>query len=151
MVKIVAHPGSRGESPFYRLARRAQRSSEDRGEHVMIQGLRVEDETASELLGGLLDGPGGLARLGGIDAGDPLSQLLASVQSRRERREAHEHGQSLTGDTGISGNKKSSHATKTKVAVEECDRLFDLMREAEREAYMLECRCMAWRRLNSEG
>ena len=33
--------------------------------------------------------------------------------------------------------------------VDECDRLFELMREAEREAYMLEIRCAAWQRLNT--
>jgi len=116
----------------------------------MIQGLRLdEDEAASELLGGLLDGSGGLSRFAGLDAGDPLSQLLASVQSRRQQREAEDldHGRGAE-PTATGGNKKSAQ-NNSKETVDECDRLFELMREAEREMHALERRCIAWRRLNT--
>lgn len=146
IVKLVARPDACGGSSLYRLARRSEQSIGRHSDNMMIRGFRVEDETASELLGGLLDGSGGFSRLAGLDAGDPLSQLLASVQSRRERREADEREHA--GGNESCGNKKSMQSN-AKEAMEVTDRLFNLMREAEREAYRLESRCIAWRRLNS--
>jgi len=149
IVKIVARPDARGESSLYRLARRSDRSASGRSENVTIQGLRMEDEAASELLGGLLDSSAGLSRFAGLDAGDPLSQLLASVQSRRERREVEEREQQQAAAGGGDGGNKKPAQLNVKDTLELCDRMFELMREAEREAYKLQRRCIAWRRLNT--
>jgi len=155
VVKMMARPNALGESSMFRLARRAERSTGGgRSESLMIQGLRVDevDETASELLGGLLESSGSLSRFAGLDPGDPLSQLLASVQSRRERQNTEDRDQGALGGGGAepaaAGTKKAAQ-NNAKETVDECDRLFELMREAEREAYELERRCVAWRRLNT--
>jgi len=72
---------------------------------------------------------------------DPLSRVVANMQSRSARASS-----SRTGDGG--GGKKDD---KTKLSsIEERSRLQTQMREAERECYELNRRIDAWNRLNKD-
>lgn len=169
VVKAVARPdsrvfsGSRAQS-LLRLTREwreSANSSEARRSgdviiHHLGRDMQVEDED-SELFG-LLEGS--VLRSGD----DSLSRLIASVQSRRERRAAvaaASAGGSGSQDRGEGGRntqnaRSSSKSGKskpqlTKESLDICDRLYVLMREAERESYLLEQRIAAWRRLETDS
>jgi len=81
---------------------------------------------------------------------DPLSRLVASIQGRRENMEvvadlnirpsnANRANRPLAPDAGSFSNTKS--------LMEECEKLYHLMREAEREGVELARRINAWQRL----
>ena len=130
VVKLIArHEGNRS----LHLSRATNRSIDS----ILIHTGNADEESASGLLGGLLESSG--RRLAGLDPADPLSRLLVSVQSRRERQNTEE------GASGVQHAKMSQNNAKE--ILQESDRLYQLMREAEREAYELERRCIAWRRL----
>jgi hypothetical protein len=119
-VKLIAHPeGDRSTRSVFRTGRHAC-------DTVLVSGN--DGESASEILGGLLE-------RGTRNVSDPLSRLLASVQ--------RDH---LPNDESVPF---SSKLNSTKEILDECDRLYILMREAEHEAYELQQRCAAWRRLES--
>lgn len=149
IVKTIAHLNRKNADrplSFYRSSRRTESLRSSRTEGLLMRGFggdrdMDEDETASELLGGLLESTNGLARYAGLDPNDPLSRLLASVQSRRVRREADQREQ--VGATAA----PAPSGTSAKETLDVCDRLYVLMREAEREAHELERRCAAWSRL----
>jgi hypothetical protein len=160
IIKIIARPDSysgddRSQSLLQILRRSQSGGSASRGSSsgLMIRHLGRDyegDDPASELLGGLLEGSG-LSRLA-LDPTDPLSRLLASVQSRRERREAEDdRDEAQDGQAASSQPVDSSKKSKTsaKEILDECERIYALMHEAERECYELEKRCAAWRRLES--
>jgi hypothetical protein len=158
IVKTVAQtdakPKDRQQSLF-RTGLGDSLSHRSRTESLLMQGhLSSRSETASELLGGLLDGTSSLSRFASLDPEDPLSRLLASVQSRRERRETD--GEQAAGTVAASGAPATGRSSSSggggggstsKETLDVCDRLYQLMREAEREAHELEVRCAAWRRL----
>jgi hypothetical protein len=155
IVKTVAQtdaePKDRPQSLF-RTGLGDSFSHRGRTESLLMQGhLSSRTETASELLGGLLDGTSSLSRFASLDPEDPLSRLLASVQSRRERRETDEQAAGTAAASGAPATGRSSSngggGSNSKETLDVCDRLYQLMREAEREAHELEVRCAAWRRL----
>lgn len=157
IVKMVARADTEAADrplSLFRTFGRPEASNSSRTDGLMIRGLGGrgidEDETASELLGGLLESSSSLSRYARLDPGDPLSRLLASVQSRRDRREADERAQAGAASGGAQQSKPShgsSNNNNAKETLEVCDRLYQLMREAEREAYELDRRCTAWNRL----
>lgn len=138
------------------------------GDFILHHLSRDMDEEESNEVFGLLEGR---------SSDDPLSRLLASMQSRRERRTAAAAASSSSSGPGSSPAPGSGGATGSAVAAttnqpkdsgagsgsgstsaaptltkevqELCDRLYLLMREAEREAYHLQLRVDAWRRLES--
>lgn len=153
-VKLIAQPkndsGDRNQSLF-RIARqiRSDNASSRRStDSLMIRHLGRtlhDDESASEFLGGLLEGSGTLSRIAVLDPSDPLSRLLASVQrDRRERREAEDRDESRLESTESGSRKPVQNA---KEALEECERLHLLLREVEREFSELNKKCKAWQRL----
>jgi hypothetical protein len=119
--------------------------------------LQLDDDD-SELLG-FLEGSGGLARAAGLDPSDPLSQLLARVQSRREQRQptSGREGSSArasttaTRDAGTTTQTASTKQLTSKEHLEICERLHVLLREAERESFRLNARISAWRRLENDS
>jgi E3 ubiquitin-protein ligase UBR4 len=120
VVKLIAHPeGDRSTRSYFRTARQSC-------DTILVSG--TDGESASEILGGLLE-------RGARNVSDPLSRLLASVQRDRFPK-----------DENVPAAFKLN---STKEILEECDRLYSLMREAEREVYELQQRCAAWRRLES--
>jgi hypothetical protein len=141
--------------------------------------IMMDEDESSELFG-LLEGAAAAAaavsagRAGGSSSGDdPLSRLLATMQSRRERRAAAATSTSndvsasaaaisgtgaASGSSAIatgSGETRQTDSqlppTASKEAMDLCDRLYALMREAERESYLLRLRVSAWRRLGQDA
>ena len=109
-----------------------------------------DEELASDLLGGLLENAG-LSR-SGLDPSDPVSRFLASVQSRsRERRSGNRDSsqQSSSSDKQKQDPQTTNSAGSKDKTLEECERLYRLMHEAQRECFALERRIDAWRRLES--
>lgn len=144
---VLIHHLGRGESMNF-----------DRSHPVMM------DVGESNELFGLLEGAAAAAAAAGSgreSGSDPLSRLLATMQNRRERRIAAGVGggnaaEPSTRDVNASPNVSAtgapgsgSRSTGTKESVDYCDRLYALMREAEREAYFLRQRVSAWRALES--
>lgn len=129
------------EATSSRLTRRS-------GSDIIIHQLAEEDDDSAELFG-LLEGT---ATSRGPD--DPLARLLTSVQNRNRERRAANGGTAIsdrpTGGDGLGGNEcAKSRPQISKESLDVCDRLYSLMREAEREAFCLEARIDAWKRLES--
>lgn len=76
---------------------------------------------------------------GSGSSGDPLSRLVANIQSRSN------DGRSGEGDSAEKADKKAKLSPS-----EECRRLFMQKREAEREIWELNRRIDSWYRLNSD-
>jgi hypothetical protein len=170
VVKTVARPSgasssSSRASPRNRAASLLRLSSSSApsaprrrsGDMVIRQigrDLQLDDDD-SELLG-FLEGSGGLARAVGLDPSDPLSRLLASVQSRREQRQATSGREgastaTTTRDAGATTLNASAKQLSSKEQLEICERLYVLLREAERESFRLNARISAWRRLENDS
>ena len=152
IVKLIARPQSGSQSWFRSTRRQRTNDSSSRTDRIVIRSAAdgCEDD-AADIFSSLLEGSNGLSRYAAsLDASvDPLSQLLTNVKRRRERREASEKGDGGDGSapepnppagTANSGNAKD--------AIEVCDRLYQLMREAEREKAALAARIDAWKRLD---
>jgi hypothetical protein len=162
VVKFVARPESSSainrsavavdrSRSLLRLARQIRSesgSSSDRrrSSDVIIRHLgrglaidHLDDET--DLIG-LLEG-GSM-----LDSSDSLSRVMASVQSRRRGESGRTGG---VGDRAPDGTSASSRKVETpREVLADCERLYLLLREAEREAYELNRRVAAWRRLESD-
>lgn len=119
---------------------------------------------------GTIANPNGLV----VDPTDPLSRLLSSFQT--SRTEALRVGTRVTGTATTSGRARRSGvqgatspsgrpgttvtastnggkkqcSSATKEALEECEKLYSLMRECEREAFELDLRLDAWQRLERD-
>lgn len=130
----------------YRTDRRRNLSGSSRTDGFLGQfGIRdPEGDDTVSVIGGLLDGSSALSRFANLDPGDPLSRLLASVQSRRDRRNTGAAEATAT----LSALGTSQNRCSQKDTLEVCDRLYGMMREAEREMYELHRRCAAWRQLD---
>ncbi|KAL7580234.1 hypothetical protein ACA910_012974 [Epithemia clementina (nom. ined.)] len=152
VVKAVARPSISSEPvDHYRsvllLARSSPSiagSSRRRSRDIIIRhvgrDLQVDDEE-SDLIG-LLESTDSFGRVSGLDPTDPLSRLLASVQSRREQNlESRSRKEKSSEPPGSSGK-------SAKVILEVCDKLHVLLREAERETYQLKRRIGAWQCLH---
>ena len=162
VVKFVARPESSHSSSrssvaavdrtrsLLRLARQVRSetgSSSDRrrSSDVIIRqlgrGLAIDHLDDENGLFGLLEGNDVL------DSSEPLSRVIASVQSRRRddavRSSARENG----GDGGSGPSPKKTESGKE--VIEDCQKLHMLMREAERERYELNRRIEAWKRLDN--
>jgi hypothetical protein len=159
VVKFVARPDSTQSSSrsstaadrtrsLLRLARQIRSESNSasdrrRGPSDVIirhlgRGLAIDNlEDENDLLG-LLEGGSVL------DSSEPLSRVIASVQSRRRAESGRSSGQGRRG-TETSPRKNESG----KEFFEECQRLHMLMREAERECSELGRRIEVWNRLDS--
>jgi hypothetical protein len=150
--------GSDGTVLIHHLGR-SESINFDRSHPMMM------DEGESNELFGLLEGAAAAAAAASSGRGsgnDPLSRLLATMQNRRERRAAADIGGNAavpsTRDANASPNVSAagappgggSRSTGTKDSSDICDRLYALMREAEREAYFLRQRVSAWRNLESD-
>lgn len=150
------------------LLRLIRPSSSDRrrsSDNMIIRDVgrdfHVDDEDETDLVG-LLEGTGALARAAGLDASESLNRLLASVQSQRE------HSSAATGtneeldsarkwggggdDDNSTRNRGTTNVSKmktqsTKENMNVCDKLYILMREAERESYEIQRKILAWHRL----
>lgn len=173
VVKAVARPSGRvlSNSRAHSLARltrewressalEARRTGRDVIIHHLGREFDMDDEESVEILG-LLEGAAS-----GRGSEDPLSRLLASVQNRRERRSGASalssrresrasEGSRRDSDGNTSPARRSTNAKSnsqvTKESLDICDRLYALMREAEREAHLLEYRIDAWRRLETDS
>jgi hypothetical protein len=132
------------------------------------------DEDESNELFGLLEGAAAAAAAvsagrGGRSGDDPLSRLLATMQSRRERRAAAALGTTTASSSVNDANAAAAQPVSasdsavatipmgsqslvvSKESMDLCDRLYALMREAEREEYFLRLRVSAWRRLECDA
>jgi hypothetical protein len=100
------------------------------------------------------DGADIVGLFGSSDRGDTLTRLVASITGRRAAAERNSETvtnettatTTTTGTTASSTNKKESG----KSSVQECEKLHQLMREAERECYELQRRLNAWNRLERD-
>lgn len=107
---------------------------------------------------GIINGSRGSSLLQG-DMPDPLSRLVANIQARVRSSAMTSIGGGIDeptmesktsgsggsgGDGGSGGGQKSSHTQ-----MEDCSRLHQNMRDAERECYELQRNIGAWKRLNS--
>jgi hypothetical protein len=89
----------------------------------------------------------------GSDA-DPLSRLVASIQGRRESTEAPLDSNGRTNNLNQSnqpGILNTGAASSPKTLVEECEKLYNLMRESERECFEVSRRINAWQRLEHDA
>jgi hypothetical protein len=92
------------------------------------------------------------------DRNDPLSRLVANISSQRAaaaRRNNEGSGGGGGGDGGGGGsgnrtNNNSKQRESAKPSASECEKLYQLMREAERECYELRKRLHAWDRLEHD-
>ena len=156
VVKFVARPdssqlGGRTSTAadrtrsLLRLARqmRSDSASPDRrrSSDVIIRhlgrGLAIDEE---DDVMGLLEGNSVL------DSSEPLSRVIANVQSRRRTdgsRTNAQAGQRAEGAPATSSKKSDTG----KEILDECQKLHLLVREAERETYELDRRIKAWKRL----
>ena len=127
-------------------------SSSDRrhSEDIVVQQIRAEiDEDESEILG-LLESSG---RSGALDSSDPISRLLARVRGRHEQSEndrQEDGGSRAPGVAAANASPGKPKSVTAKEHLEICERLHMLMREAEREAFELQRRILAWERLNGD-
>ena len=120
------------------------------------RGISIDDmeELDSDVVGFLS---------GDVEGSDPLSRLVASIQGRQSSRSSGARDASSGGDganpsrSSASGNDNAQEGTgettevSPKATTEECDRLYQLMREAERECYELRRRINAWKRLENDA
>ena len=123
-------------------AESGRRRSRDIISRHVGRDLQVDDDE-SDLIG-LLESTDSLARVPGLDPTDPLSRLLASVQSRREQIPDTRH----RSDGSTTPETRGSKGKSSKVILEVCDRLHVILREAERETYDLQRRIAAWKCLH---
>lgn len=157
-----------------RLARQLRNESSDRSADILLRhgflgrGLSVDeiDDIDRDMIG-LISASDGM--FGGLDSSDPLSRIVASIERGRNREGnagnvsagGNVEGQSVQGrsrsntnETNTSGNTNTStrnnEAASNKAIVEECDKLYQLMREAERECYELKRRVDSWQRLEHD-
>ena len=89
----------------------------------------------------------------GSDA-DPLSRLVASIQGRRESTEAPLDSNGRTNNLNQRnqpGILNTGAASSPKTLVEECEKLYNLMRESERECFEVSRRINAWQRLEHDA
>jgi hypothetical protein len=162
VVKLVARPDSSHTSSrssvavdrtrsLLRLARQIRSESgtssdRRRSSDVIIRhlgrGLAIDHLDEEHDLIGLLEGGSVL------DSSEPLSRVIASVQSRRRTDSGISGTQSRHVDEGGSGA-PSRKGESWKEVLEDCQRLHMLMREAERETYELSRRVQAWKRLDN--
>ena len=103
---------------------------------------RDDDESADELIC-LLESS--VAGRGNND--DVVNRLLSSVQNRRQRRA--DAAEASSGGGATVGGPGPATLGEAKAKLEMCDRLFVLMKEAERECHLLEARILAWQRLDT--
>lgn len=133
------------------------------GRGSAIEALDEDGDLMTLLEGG---GSGG----GILDPSDPLSRLLASFHSSRRGRSvnANEGGSNerettadCTGDENGGGEVVASNANRNSIGrksdslmtnkgLEECEKMYVLMREAECECHELGCRIKAWNRLEED-
>jgi hypothetical protein len=120
------------------------------------RGISIEDmdELDSDVVGFLS---------GDLEGSDPLSRLVASIQGRQSSRSSVARDVSNGGEgvnpsrSSASGNDNAQEGTgetteaSSKATTEECDRLYQLMREAERECHELRKRINAWKRLENDA
>ena len=153
--------GSNRARSLLRLARQLRNdtsSDRSRGDFLLRQallstgarGISIDeiDEMDSDVLG--------IMHSSDLDASDPLSRLVASIQGRARA------GRDLGGDASSSSRPNDSEnaqsgtggentALSAKATSEECNRLYQLMREAERECFELQRRINAWKRLENDA
>lgn len=175
IVKAVARPESAATTSaagtasdctrsLLRLARQWRSDSSNperrRSGDVIIRHLgRGAEEEGMELLQ-LLEAGGGGGSGNPLDPSEPLGRLLASVQSRRDQRRtagtsavaatAGTAAATATGDGAAALSSRAATAKANKEALDLCERLHLLMREAEREAYELNFRIHAWHSLEQD-
>jgi hypothetical protein len=180
IVKAVARPESSATSgpagttsdrtrSLLRLARQLRSDSSNperrRSGDVIIRHLgRGAEEESMELLQ-LLEAGGGGGSGNPLDPSEPLGRLLASVQSRRDQRRtagtsaaaapagttaAAVAAAAAAGDGVAALSSRAATAKANKEALDLCERLHLLMREAEREDYELNSRIHAWHSLEQD-
>ena len=103
-------------------------------------GFDLDD---SDILSALGAGGGGATSAGS----DPLSRIVANIAGRSSRAAASSGAGG--GDGGGGGKSKDDKGNKLSL-IEERNRLYSQMREAERECYELNRRIDAWNRLNKD-
>ena len=103
-------------------------------------GFDLDD---SDILSALSAGGGGATSAGG----DPLGRIVANIAGRSSR--AAGSSGAGGGDGGGGGKSKDDKGNKLTL-IEERNRLYSQMREAERECYELNRRIDAWNRLNKD-
>ncbi|GKY91414.1 hypothetical protein MPSEU_000113700 [Mayamaea pseudoterrestris] len=108
------------------------------------QDLQLDDDESADELIGLLES----GAIGRGHSEDAVNRLLSTVQSRRLRRATAE-ATAIAGSDPSGAPNTISASTAAKQRLELCDRLYLLMKEAEREAYLLEKRITAWRKLDT--
>ena len=161
VVKFVARPdgsnvGGRSSvavdrtRSLLRLARQIRSESDSspdrrRSSDVIIRhlgrGLAIDPLEDENDLIGLLEGDSVL------DSSEPLSRVIASVQSRRRTESGRAQLRQGTDESGRSSSSKKGEPGRE--IMDECQKLHMLMREAERERHELNRRLKAWDRLES--
>jgi len=85
---------------------------------------------------------------------DPLSRLVASIQGRRETTEGALDSNGRTNNLNQSnqpGTLNTGASSNPKTLIEECEKLYNLMRESERECFEISRRINAWQRLENDA
>jgi E3 ubiquitin-protein ligase UBR4 len=83
---------------------------------------------------------------------DPLSRLVASIQGRVRMSTGRDLGSERPARPSENNNAEGGTGDiSTKASSEECDRLYQLMRESERECFELQRRINAWKRLENDA
>jgi E3 ubiquitin-protein ligase UBR4 len=90
--------------------------------------------------------------LAGMDSSDQVAALVRHANDIAASRSAPESsaGGRPRSSTNETRSRSNSEATP-KVTLEECEKLYQLMREAERECYELQLRIDAWQRLEHDN
>ncbi|KAI2506062.1 zinc ion binding protein [Fragilaria crotonensis] len=98
------------------------------------------------------DGTDIVGLFGGGDRSDTLTRLIASITGRSNAGRIIERATTNT-STVAAANSNTTALTKkdsSKNSAQECEKLYQLMREAERECHELERRLDAWNRLERD-
>ena len=146
-----------------RLARSLRNNNTDMSNHrrellvreAFFGGLNAEREFSIDELDDL---DGDMAGFVNIDRfgseSDPLSRLVASIQSRRENVETTSVANfqaSNTNQNEIPHVPDVGTSNIGKSLLEECEKLYRLLRESERECYEISRRIKAWQRLEHDA
>jgi len=121
--------------------------------------FEVFDESDGDMLGIINSSAEG--NILQMDMPDPLSRLVANIQARVRGNTGRSEESEVIGESkhsicpGDDGNEGNTEARidedSTKKSSEEYDKLYQQMREAERDCYEVQRKIIAWKRLNKDA
>ena len=116
------------------------RSRELQLREAFLEGLEFSLEEVDD------DGADVVGLFGTADRSDTLTRLVATITGRRNAERVNERASAEIATTAASNINTSALAYKdsSKTSLQECEKLYQLMREAERECYELKRRLDSW-------